>query len=333
MLMSTRAKFGIASLLTVGILTHSLRAMGGQLDQHVRKPASVRTSEATLGNSVERDYQELLRVDSSAQQEVDELAQRAEDARRHGETLLAAELNQKISLRFSSVRLAYDVFLRKHSKHALARIAFGNFLFQIGEEEEAVKQWTRATRIDPKNPDPWNDLAHYYQHRGPIKKAFRNYTKASILDPDEPVFLWNLATTIYVFRKDAMEYYGISEREVFDKAIQLYRQALKLDPNNFQLATELAEAFYLIKPLRTTEALQAWNGALLLAADDFEREGVYLHMGRLELNSGLLDESRKHLDLVTNEVYNTVKTRLVRKLENKKSEAGSAPPATSPNFR
>jgi Tfp pilus assembly protein PilF len=49
-------------------------------------------------------------------------------------------------------------------------------LFQIGEEEDAVKQWTDASRLDPANPDPWNNLAHYYyQHRGPVKKAFWNY--------------------------------------------------------------------------------------------------------------------------------------------------------------
>ena len=59
--------------------------------------------------------------------------------------------------------------------HALARIAFGNFLFQIGEEEDAVEQWTNASSLDSANPDPWNSLAHYYPHRGPVKKAFRNY--------------------------------------------------------------------------------------------------------------------------------------------------------------
>jgi Flp pilus assembly protein TadD len=327
------AKVGIASLLTVGMLIHSPLAMGRQLDQHVRKPANARTSEVNLESLVERDYQELLRVDYSGQQQVEELARRGEEAKRHGDTLLAADLNQKVSLRISGVRAAYHVFLRKYSKHAPARIAFGDFLFQIGEEESAVKQWKKASRMDPKNPDPWNNLAHYYQHRGPVKEAFRNYAKATTLDPDEPVFLRNLASTIYVFRKDAMEYYRISEREVFDKAIQLYRQALKLDPTNFQLAAELAEAFYLIKPLRTAEALQAWNGALILAADDFEREGVYLHMARLELNSGMLEEGRQHLNLVTNEVHNTVKARLVRKLESKKSEGVNDPTVTSTSVR
>jgi tetratricopeptide (TPR) repeat protein len=332
---STRARVGIASLLIVGILIHPASAMARQLDQHVRNSADARTSEVNPGSSVERDYQALLRVDDGAQQEVEELARRADEAKSRGDTLLAADLNEKVRRRLSSVRAAYDVFLRKHSKHALARIAFGNFLFQIGEEEDAVKQWTRASRLDPKNPDPWNNLAHYYQHRGPVKKAFRDYTKATKLNPDEPVFLRNLANAIYVYRKDAMEYYGISEREVFDKAIQLYRQALKLDPKNFQLAVELAEAFYLIKPLRTTEALQAWNGALMLVDDDFEREGVYLHMARVELNSGMLDEGREHLNLVTNEVYNPIKTRLVRKLENKTSDAGNSPTATakSPNVQ
>jgi Tfp pilus assembly protein PilF len=59
--------------------------------------------------------------------------------------------------------------------YALARIAFGIFLFQIGEEEDAVKQWINASRLDSANPNPWNNLAHYYSHRGPVKKAFRNY--------------------------------------------------------------------------------------------------------------------------------------------------------------
>ena len=190
---------------------------------------------------------------------------------------------------------------------------------------KSKNQWERAARIDPKNPDAWNNLAHYYQHRGPVKKAFRNYTKAIKLNPREPVFLRNLAACVYVFRKDAMEYYSITEREVFTKAIDLYRQALKLDPRNFQLATELAESFYLIKPLPTLEALQAWNNALRMAESDFQRESVCLHMARVEMNSGMFDEAREHLDAVTNALHNALKTPLMRTLDSKVTQSIGTP--------
>ena len=45
------------------------------------------------------------------------------------------------------------------------------------------------------------------------------------LEPDEPVYYQNFATTVYLYRKDAREFYHIGEQQVFDKALDLYRQA------------------------------------------------------------------------------------------------------------
>jgi len=316
-----------------GLLIQSPVVLCRELDQNIPKVSSSKTSEITVREQTERDYEELLRLEQSAEQEMEALADRADEAKRRNDAPLASELERKMDLRSGGVRDAYKSFLLKHPKHSAARIAFGNFLFQNGEEEEAVKQWERAAKIDPKNPDSWNNLAHYYQHRGPVKKAFRNYTKAIKLNPREPVFLRNLASSVYVFRRDAMEYYGITEREVFNKAIQLYRQALELDPKNFELATELAESFYLIKPLLTIEALQAWNYALDVAENDFQREGVYLHMARVEMNSGMFEEARKHLDAVTNALHNTVKGPLARTLQNKVAQASGTPQSSATGIR
>ena len=122
-----------------------------------------------------------------------------------------------------------------------------------------------------------------------------------------------------------MEFYKIDEKEVFDRSLNLYRKALKLDPKNFPLATDYAQSYYGIKPLRTEEALTAWNEALKIANDDFEREGVYIHLARVELNSGLFDQARNHLNLVTNEFYTVLKGRLNRNLLEKEKKATNAP--------
>jgi len=191
----------------------------------------------------------------------------------------------------------------------------------LHDEDGEVEQLEKARELDPKLPAAWNNLANYYGHRGPVKKAFEYYAKAIELDPSESVYYFNLATTVYVFRKDSEEYYKITEPEVFDKALALYHKALDLDPTNFPLATNLAESYYEIKPPRTDDALRAWTNALSIAHDEIEREGVYLHMARVKLNAGRFAEARAHLNAVTNDMYADLKKRLTRNLEEKENIA------------
>ena len=127
-----------------------------------------------------------------------------------------------------------------------------------------------------------------------------------------------------------MEFYGITEQQVFDKALGLYSQALKLDPDNFPLASDVAQTYYGIKPLRIEDALKAWTNTLALAHDEIEREGVYLHLARLKLQANRLPEVRAHLDAVTNEMYAVLKKRMVHNLEEEeqKAKGTNAPPAS-----
>ena len=120
------------------------------------------------------------------------------------------------------------------------------------------------------------------------------------MNPNEPVYYQNLATTVYLYRKDAEQFYGINEQQVFDKALALYRKAMQLDPDNFPLATDYAQSYYGIRPLRTNDALVAWTNALQIAHDDIEREGVYIHLARIKIAAGRFDEARAQLDAVTN---------------------------------
>jgi tetratricopeptide (TPR) repeat protein len=74
-------------------------------------------------------------------------------------------------------------------------------------------------------------------------------------------------------------------QQVFDKALGLYQQAIQLAPNDFVLATDYAESYYGIKPLRTQAALAAWTNALAIAHTDAEREWAYdraSKVGRLD---------------------------------------------------
>jgi Tfp pilus assembly protein PilF len=284
------------------------------------QPPLFAAPKTNFNDVADRKYQELLRTEETVDEEISQLGERRVEAERNGEAAKSAQLERRIEERARDVRRAYEQFLRAHPRHAAARISYGALLFQNGEEQAAVKQWESAARADPKNPDSWTSLAHYYQHRGPVKKAFHNYAKAIELRPNEPAYIRSLAGCVYVFRKDAREYYRITEHEVFRKAIQLYRRALEVDPKNFELATELAESFYLMKPFPATEALAAWNDALKLAETDFQRESVYLHMARVAMNSGHFAEAQQRLEAVTNVLHNPIKGPLLRTLRIKMSQ-------------
>jgi len=122
-------------------------------------------------------------------------------------------------------------------------------------------------------------------------QCFRLLRQSHCAEPNEPVYYHNFGTTVYLFRKDAMDHFKINEPQVFDKALDLYARALQLDPQDFPLATDIAQTYYGIKPRARTKRWLAWNYALKIARDDIEREGVYIHFARVKLNAGRFDEA------------------------------------------
>ena len=283
----------------------------------LEQAAGLQVQAVDSADPVEREFRKVLAEDDAAQEEVDKWIRDNQAFVEQGGGLPREEMNRRIEERFATVRKSYELFLGQHADHARGYIAYGSFLNDIGEEEAAVRQWEKALKLDPKNPAIWNNLANYYGHRSPVKKAFEYYAKAIELNPYESVYYHNFGTTVYLFRKDAKEYFNITEQEVFDKALGLYDKAQKLDPQNFPLATDIAQTYYGIRPMRTEAALQAWTNALNTARDEIEREGIYLHFARIKLNAGLFTDAQMHLDAVTNGIYGDLKRRLLRNLEAK----------------
>jgi len=280
---------------------------------------------------LEKEYLELLAEDDASQAEVDQWIQESQGSTNFSNATLSLRIRQ----RFEPVKKRYDDFLRRNPKHVRAHLAYGSFLNEIHDEEEGVKHWEKARTLDPRNPAAWNNLANHYGHRGPVTNAFVYYAKAIEIDPTEPVYYQNFATTVYLFRKDAMEFYNIGETAVFDKALDLYRKAMKFAPDDFILASDYAQSFYGTKPPRMQDGLVAWTDVLKIARDDVEREGVRIHLGRINWKLGNFSEARTHLGAVTNEMYATTKRKLLQNVTESESQAKEtkSSAATSPESK
>jgi tetratricopeptide (TPR) repeat protein len=285
----------------------------------VSKAVSADTKASSKEDEADKELKKLEADDDAALEEVDGWIQQNQQFATQGAGIPTGELNDRIRKRLESVEKAYEDFIKRHPNHAKARIAYASFLNDIGEEDREFEHLEKARELDPADPAVWNNLANYYGHNSPVKKAFEYYEKAISLDPTEPIYYHNFGTTVYLFRKDATEYYSITEQQVFDKALELYSKALKLDPTNFPLASDVAMTYYGIRPVRTNDALRAWTNALSIATDEVEREGVYLHFARIKLNAGRFKEAQEHLNSVTNAFYASLKTRLTRNLMEKES--------------
>jgi tetratricopeptide (TPR) repeat protein len=241
----------------------------------------------------------------------------AEAFAKAGGSTASLTLNLRIQQRIDGIKKEYENFVEQHPKHVNARLAFGSFLKDNNDDEGALAQWESARQLAPTNPASWNNLGNYYAQPGrPIKKAFEYYDKAVELNPLQAVYYHNLAAAVYLFRKDARDYYHLDDAQVFDKALALYRQAIQLDPVNFVLSTDYAESFYGINPPRWKDGLAAWTQALKIAPDEVEREGVCLHLARIHLELGDYEQARSNLDLVTNANYAKLKSNLTSNLTN-----------------
>jgi tetratricopeptide (TPR) repeat protein len=287
----------------------------------IQQQAGVSVALANTNDPAEKELARLMAGDDAALDEVDKWIQDNNVFTAQGAGESKEALNQRIRARLDIVRKDYEDFLRRYPNSAPGHLACGSFLNSVGEEDAALAHYETAAQLDPKNPAAWNQIANYYGERGPVTNAFADYARAIELNPAEPVYYRNLATTIYLFRKEAGAFYSLGEEQVFDKTLALYRKAMQLDPHNFLLAADYAESYYGIRPLRTNDALTAWTNALQTARDDNEREGVCLHLARVKMIAGRFSEARAHLDDVTNTAFADARHRLENSLAERENAA------------
>lgn len=271
----------------------------------------------STADPVEPEFQRLMGLDDAAQEDIDKWIKDNNSFQQKGAGLSEAVLSLKIEQRLTPVKQAYEAFLQRHPKHARAQLAFGSFLNDLGEEQEARKRWEKALELDPSNPAAYNNLANSYGQSGPVGKAFDLYTKAIELNPRQAIYYHNLGSVLVLHLKEAAAHYRINEQQVLRNALELYRLGRKFDPTNFQLATDLAQVYYGLQPAEPEAAIAAWTQALALARDGLEREGVQIHLARAKAATGRLNEARQHLNSVTNATLAAVKARLTRELVDK----------------
>jgi tetratricopeptide (TPR) repeat protein len=114
----------------------------------------------------------------------------------------------------------YEAANRK-APSAIVQNKIGMTYIAMGRLDKAKDALKRATRMDKKYAEAYNNLGVVFHLKKKYNDAIKNYRKAILLKDDSASFHSNLATSLI-------------EKKQFDDAMSEYRRAFELDPDVFE---------------------------------------------------------------------------------------------------
>jgi len=158
---------------------------------------------------------------------------------------------------------AFREYLARHPDAHAVRDEWGHFLADQWLPERAVAAWQSLIERAPGYATAYNNIGTLYTHMGKDMEAVDLFLKSIDLDPTNPEYYFNLATTCSTHRKDVAAKFDWQLRRVFREVLWNFGKARELDPANVDYARACATAFVLARYFGVEdvadEAVEAWE--------------------------------------------------------------------------
>ena len=248
----------------------------------------------------QRRLEEVLAYDDLQRKLIQWDLELAGEYKGRGERELADEKLASAGERVEGVLRRYVLFLKEFSESAAGHNYYGEALADLkSKHAEAVREWLKAIELDPKLPDPHNNMGIHYGHFGQPEKAIDEFRKAIELGPDVAEFHFDLALAYHNFRYVAMDKLGWTLPRLFEEILKESRKARKLKPEDLEIAADYARTFFSSEDFQVApdwpEALSAWQYCLALTEDPTDRFNILLNLGRVSLRMDRKKEAREYL--------------------------------------
>jgi tetratricopeptide (TPR) repeat protein len=132
---------------------------------------------------------------------------------------------------------------------AEAQNLYATILIARGKKAEAAKLLTRATKLDPKNPQYFSNLGEVERQRGKIHEANAALREALHLNPNDPQALNNLGILLY-------------DKKEYEEAAKCYTRALEINKSYPEAHNNLGNALRSLG--RLDDAIDQYQSAILL---------------------------------------------------------------------
>lgn len=115
------------------------------------------------------------------------------------------------------------------------------------------KRRQQEVNSNPQDAEAWNHLGHWYFDNAMPRDAIKAYESSLIIKPNDP----NVITNMGVMYRDLHDH---------EKALELFRQASKLDENHLQSRFNQGIVLYFDLE-RKDEGLKVWSDLLVKSPD------------------------------------------------------------------
>lgn len=168
--------------------------------------------------------------------------------------------------------------------YPIAYVNLGSIRRQQGRFDDAVRAFQSSLRVDPNLVAAWMNLGNALRDQGKPADALAAYQRAAVLEPSNPDVHFSVASMLGQLERPieatasfqtalrlnprhlpALMNYGLLLRTQndFEGAVNVFMQALQIDPNNADVHERLARALFAC--CRTDEAMKHYEQAYRLA--------------------------------------------------------------------
>ncbi len=135
--------------------------------------------------------------------------------------VLSPEMRGDILMARKMYREAIETYQEGPKDSPILANKIGIAYHQLLDLDSAKRQYERATKLDPKYAEAFNNLGTIYYARKSYRRAIGEYKRALRLHPDSASFLSNLGTAYYA-------------RKQYKEMAEAYEKALAIDPDVFE---------------------------------------------------------------------------------------------------
>lgn len=225
---------------------------------------------------------------------------KARELEEKGATEEAKAVSDEARKQFELVKDAYLLGLSKYDNSAVLHNFYGEFLLDyLGKADEAADHWQRAVTLDGKHARAHNNLGMYWLHIGKYPEGLAHMNRALALEPDNPDYLFNMIQVYLTNYLQVMEINHWSRKEIFEEAMRLSEQTVKLAPTDFELLRDHALNYFLADDFGIVpdwkKAAEAWRAAGKHARGKVEKFNVRLNEARVHIRAENRKQAKKCL--------------------------------------
>ncbi len=234
------------------------------------------------------------------------------EAAKQGEKLDQGNFRQQVQ----SITHDYELLLRNNPQFAAGYAAYGLMLGKVDMRKEATAMLMKANQLDADIPIVKNQLGNLLAEEGKPLQAAPYFLAAIKLEPNEPLYHYQLGTLLVEARDAFLNAEGGGwTRASLDGAMhEAFRKAAELAPERFEFAYRFAESFYDLDKPDWPGALKAWSTLEEKAPTAIERQTMRLHAANICLKLGKRDHAKALIDTVDEPKLQGQKQKLVAQL-------------------